>query len=365
MTRIALETCLFTYLMFLGYYSFSLHKQLYILIESLSPHQLIPVIAIHYIHDKTTGYWMSFDYRKQPAKYIHAIVEQHRSCRPDESLMVKSSGMAVRLILFCVVAMKCFVDSSSTFHIRHHMGKCLELRANKLVYSSICRDHFRWKGGAKLIHVPTGKCLVPGGVIGGDSMPSSRGVLLTNNCSGTDAIFQYKEKYHKIKHLMTELCLTPADGIGNDPPDNAGLVLSSSCSVTKAKYWLVPQVLYVVRHFGGMCWKYNKAQSVIELMNTYVCDRFMQQNGKHLQHFATGKCVIPSGGYLRLTSDCSHPETNFDLDGNSIMRQTTSNKCVSTGVNTVSQPAGADLQLMSHCQNADANKMRFFEEKSK
>ncbi len=293
--------------------------------------------------------------------------------------------LSVQLVVLCIFALKCFASSSQTFHIRHHMGKCLEFRSNKIVYSSICRDHFKWKGGARLVHVPTGKCVVPDTTISDDSFGddsfgddsfgddflgddslsgSNQPLILTSSCSGTDSIFQYKGKNHTIKHLMTGKCLAPEDSTANDPADNIGLVLSPDCHANKAKYWLVPQVLYVIRHFGGFCWKYDKGQDVLEIVNTYVCDRFFQQNNKYLRHYATGKCVIFSNGYLRLTSNCSQPETSFNLDSNSILREVTSNKCVRTGHDRVNQPTGTDLQLLASC-GGDAVKTRFFEEKSK
>ncbi len=261
--------------------------------------------------------------------------------------------------ILILLSMQIVISSNlaeDTFHIRHFSGKCLELRRKKLIFSSICRHHFIWKRGAMLIHVPTGKCLAP--------LSSSDGgsVSLTSSCSGKEVLFQHKRKQHAIKHLMSGMCLQPKSNI-EDPVENTELVISAHCEWKCSRFWFIPQVLYVIRHFSGLCWKYSEVDDLIKLVDSHVCDRFLQHNNYHLKHWRTGKCVVFKKSYLRLTADCSEPATSFYLDANNLLHQSQSS-CVRSNSWTAKTRPNA-LLLLHTCANEDAMRTYFYDDKRK
>ncbi len=211
--------------------------------------------------------------------------------------------------------------AENTFQIRNSRGSCLEFNTTSQVFllKSVCAEHFRWKGGIRLFHVPTGRCLVP-------KNGNESSLNLTNVCSETNSLFQHDRATHSIKHLLSGMCVIQENISCSSQKENCEIKLGNNCSSENAKFWLVPQVLYIIRHQNGLCWTYA-AQNLIRFQNTLACDRFFQRNSKHLQHFETGKCVIFSNYYLRLTDDCSDENTLYEIDENFILHETTSSKC--------------------------------------
>ncbi len=263
------------------------------------------------------------------------------------------------LVFICFLTETCFCSNNQmpdTFHVRHYNGKCLEYRTDKLVFSSVCRDHFRWKGGARLVHVRTSKCLVP------QSNPAGGRITLTSSCSGTDTIFQNKLRSNVIKHLMTGKCISPVNE-AKDPADDTELVLRTGCDWSIDKFWLLPQVLYTIRHFGGLCWKYVDSDNLIRLRNTFVCDRFYQQDSKHLRHWRTGKCVIFKNSYLRLVPDCSSPDTIFYLDSKNLLHQTAT-RCVHP-YGGYKYPGPGTRLVFGSCSDVDRIRTYFYDDKRK
>eukprot|EP00794_Sanderia_malayensis_P015161 gene15161-16720_t len=256
-------------------------------------------------------------------------------------------------LLSCLLVGTCFGLSShteDTFHIRHYHGKCLEWNGTALVFKPTCRDHLKWKNGARLFHVPTGKCLT--------FDQATYFLSLTSNCNGTDTLFQHMASTHAIMHLISGHCIKPA-GDGRKP--GTRITFSSNCSTNSAKFWLVPQVLFVIRHFNGFCWKYNAASNLFQLRNTHVCDRFFYRNSKHLRHFATGKCVIPSGGFLTLSSNCPTDKSLLELDTEHRLSHPvtpTRTHCVHPLGGSVNPLPGTKLEFYPAC-NAD-NQIRFY-----
>ena len=143
--------------------------------------------------------------------------------------MSQYATFAVRIVAFsiCIVikvilftTYKCEAQAiSKSFYIRHYSGKCLNYNTAKqaFVFQSVCRDKFRWKGGVRLIHTATKKCVVP--------QSSAVGSLLTTSdqCTGTDSIFQYYISTKMMKHAITSRCLRPDSA--SDPPEDATVAL--------------------------------------------------------------------------------------------------------------------------------------------
>lgn len=131
-----------------------------------------------------------------------------------------SVSIVIQAILFRTYTCEAGLITKS-FYIRHYFGKCLNYDTTRLafVFSSICRDKFRWKGGARLIHTATKKCVVP--------QSSTNGSLLTisDQCTGTDSLFQYDGATKMIKHALTSRCLCPESGA--DPSAEAPVALKS------------------------------------------------------------------------------------------------------------------------------------------
>ena len=248
--------------------------------------------------------------------------------------------------------------SSSAFNIRHYGGKCAEFNENQdaLVFKSVCREQFRWDKGARLVHVPTNKCVVPVAKASGSSLG------LTYNCSGTDTLLTHLAATGSIKHLLSGKCIQPKADTA-EPADNTKLDISEDCSSIKTQFWFVKNTKYVIRHASGLCWVYSSSEDLMKLIDTFVCDRFEQANDKHLKHVATGKCVVYKNDAIRLISDCTSTASLFDLGTNNLLQQTTSLLCAKP--HSASSPSSGDKLVLSPCSDQDHSRFYFHDEQSK
>ena len=256
-------------------------------------------------------------------------------------------------VIYVVVA--CFgAIPDDSFYLHHYGEKCAvaDVTGNFLIFKSVCSDKFRWSEGARLIHVATKKCLVPAAVT------DSSVVQLTGSCSGTDTLFQQLASPGSIKHLVSGKCIQP-ESFGA----KAKMVILSDCSAATTGFWLVREVMYVIKHFSGLCWNYIASENLIRMINTYVCDRFTQVNNNKLQHVATGKCVVFST-YFRLAECASSTALSFDLDADNILHETTTNLCVHVHLGALAPVSGTGV-VLHNCGNEDRLRFYFYDERSK
>ena len=241
----------------------------------------------------------------------------------------------------------------NAFYIRHFHGKCLEYDEARqvLFYVKICREKFQWQGGARLIHIPTNKCITVNATSDGSF------VSLSSQCSGTNSLFKYDENTRVIRHLFSNKCLHPETGDA-DPAINTAIVLKTGCNENINKFYFRKKAYYIIRHFGGLCWVYNSGENLIKLMNPLACDRFEYVNNYHLRHVETGKCVIFSSSYMRLTDDCESPETIYKLNQFSLL-QNGSTSCIHPSNGAISPPNG-DLLILFGNGCANQFRLRFF-----
>ena len=244
-------------------------------------------------------------------------------------------------------------ETSKTYYIRHFYGKCVKYDEARqvLVYGRLCRQKFEWQGGARLIHIPTKKCVTVNATSDGSFLS------LSSQCSGTNSLFQYDESNRVIRHLFTNKYFHPETGVA-EPVNNTAIVLRSGCDVDTNKFYFRKRAYYIIRHFGGLCLVYNSGENLIRLMNPFACDRFEYVNNYHLRHVETGKCVIFSSSYMRLTDDCESQETIYILNQFSLLQQGASN-CIHPLNGALHPPNGNLLHLYSNgC--ADEDRLRFF-----
>ena len=246
-----------------------------------------------------------------------------------------------------------------SFYLRHFFGKCLRYDASlqAIVLGVQCREKFLWKGGARLIHTATNKCLVP--------QSSTDGSLLTlsDQCNGTNSLFMYKASTHIIKHALTGRCFHPQTG-GSDPPNGTALIVRTDCSQNRNKFFLRHQVHYIIRHFSSLCWMYDEIYKIFKLQKSMACDRFEYVNGFHLRHFKTGKCVTPVNWILTLTSDCSSADTVFQLNSWANMQHAPS-VCVHPDGGSISPSVGTRLITFPGCSDEDRLRMYLYDDRGK
>ena len=129
-----------------------------------------------------------------------------------------SISIVIKLILFTTCKCEAALISKS-FYIRHYSGKCLDYNTKHqtFVFHNLCRDKFRWKGGVRLIHTATKKCVVP------QSNAIGSHLTISDQCVGTDSIFQYDDSTKMMKHSLTSRCLRPESR--GDPPVDAPVTL--------------------------------------------------------------------------------------------------------------------------------------------
>ena len=246
-----------------------------------------------------------------------------------------------------------------SFYIRHYFRKCLKYDASlqAIVFEVHCREKFIWKGGARLIHTATNKCLVP--------QSSTDGSLLTvsDQCNGTNSLFMYKASTQVIKHALTGRCLHPQTG-GSDPPKDTALIVKTGCLQNRNKFFLRHQAHYIIRHFSSLCWIYDETNSIFKLQNSMACDRFEYVNGYNLRHFKTGKCVISVNWVLTLTSDCSSANTVFQLNSWANMQHSPS-VCVHPEGGLISPSVGTRLITYPGCSDEDRLRMYLYDDRGK
>ena len=247
---------------------------------------------------------------------------------------------------------------SKTYYIRHFEGKCLEYDEVRqvLVYGKLCREKFEWQDGVRLFHMPTRQCITVNATSDGSFLS------LSSQCSETNTLFQYDESNRVIRHLFSNKCLHPETGDA-DPAINTAIVLKVGCEENINKFYFRKKAYYIIRHFGGLCWVYNSGENLIKLMNPFACDRFEYVNNYHLRHVETGKCVIFSSSYMRLTDDCESPETIYKLNQFSLL-QHGSTSCIHPAGGALYPPNGNFLLLKRNgCFNEDRLRFSLFDDK--
>ncbi|XP_065068714.1 uncharacterized protein LOC135694014 [Rhopilema esculentum] len=244
-------------------------------------------------------------------------------------------------------------EIAKTYYIRHFEGKCVEYDDARqvLVYGRLCREKFEWQGGVRLVHIPTKKCININATSDGSFLS------LSSKCSDTNSLFQYDENNRVIRHLFTNKCLHPETG-NADPAINTAIVLKSGCDGKTNKFYFRKKAYYIIRHFGGLCWVYTSGENLIKLRDLLACDRFEYVNNYHLRHVETGKCVIFSSSYLRLTDDCESPETVHKLNQFSLL-QNGPTDCIHP-LNGALYPANGNLLTLESNGCTDEDRLRFF-----
>ncbi|XP_065055685.1 uncharacterized protein LOC135684176 isoform X2 [Rhopilema esculentum] len=275
-------------------------------------------------------------------------------------------SMAMRVaIMFAqalLLMLQCHIVASREFHvtnayyIRHYNGRCLEYDGIRqvLFYGRVCREKFEWQEGARLIHIPTKKC------VSVNSTSDGTFLSLTSQCSGTSSLFQYDHNNRVISHRSSNKCLHPADE-GADPIANTGVVLKTGCDKNTNKYYFRETVYFIIRHIGGLCWVYDLNHSIVRLSNKVACDRFEYVNDKLLRHVETGKCVIFSSSYIRLTDDCRSAQPMYG-DEHSLLHYGVS-QCVQPASVALSPPVNNELVLLNSCINEDRLRFYFYDDK--
>ena len=238
------------------------------------------------------------------------------------------------------------VNLKETQYLRHFYGNCLEydVKRQVFIYATICREKFQWSGGAKIVHIPTTKCLTVNSTADGSFL------TLTSQCNGRNSLFQYDESKHVIIHVISGKCLYPETN--KIPPSNDAVILQSGCSSGHAnKYWFRPTAYYIIRHSSGLCWQYNAGDNQIKLRDSY-CDRFYYENDYRLKDVYTGKCVWQSAtNLLILTSDCASVTNEYKLTESSNMELSTG-RCLHPLVHHT-YPRDQPMGTNHGCSNAD------------
>lgn len=243
-----------------------------------------------------------------------------------------------------------------TYYLRHFYGKCLEYDANRqvFVYATICREKFQWSSGAKIVHIPTAKCLTVNSTADGSFL------TVTSQCNGRSSLFQYDELKHVIIHLISGKCLYPETN--NIPLPKDAVVLKSGCSSGHTnKYWFRPIAYYIIRHSSGFCWQYNADDDQIKLRDSR-CDRFYYENDYRLKHVNTRKCVWQSKtNFLILTSDCDSVTNQYKLTASSQMQLSTA-RCLSP-LGDLQNPRDQPMETNHNCSYTDRKRFQFYDER--
>ena len=251
-------------------------------------------------------------------------------------------------------------SNCKSFYIRHYSGRCLAYDTNchALVFENHCLEKFRWKDGARLIHTATSKCLVPQGNADGSR------VNISDQCNGTNSLFQYNAQSQSFKHLLSGRCLHPDTGATN-PSQPTPVILKANCSLQSSKYVLRHTAQFIIRHFSSLCWVYDQTDSFFKLQNTLGCDRFEYIYAKNLLHMKTGKCVFLLGKKLSLTSNCTSSATEFKFDSKSLINHVSSKQCVHPEDGLVSPSSGTPLSTFSSCADEDRHRMMKYNDRGK
>ena len=251
---------------------------------------------------------------------------------------------SIWLVLAIVVQIPCISSESidSSFYLLHHDGQGVSFDKDSKVLTlhSTLSQRFRWKG-LFLMHVPTNQCVVP-------SEEGKAMLSLSALCGSNDTYFHYETQSHMIRHLKSGKCLQPA----NDTFPNRTLVLEQDCQNGNSMFWQIPEALYIIRHFGGLCWVYYTPLDVLKLQKTHICDRFVFDSEWHLKHYRTGKCVYFHLGFLRLTTDCNTTKNSFIHTANATLENLSSHQCVKPFLGGAAPLPAADL-ILTECVEED------------
>lgn len=271
--------------------------------------------------------------------------------------IMKKTSFTFFVILFgSIIVVNGAVDKS--FYIRHHSGKCLsfDTSSGTLVFHSICSEKFRWGSGSRLVHEITSKCISPISANSGSNIGLS-------NCSGSSSLYTYNQRNRKLVHLQTEFCLQPSTG-AESPADNENLIFKEGCASDTSKFYFIARAYYVIRHkASSFCWVYDTEDDRLELMNTYVCDRFEYINSKHLRHVASGKCVqAKENGDIGILPDCTSTKSIHNLLSSDILHSPEVDKCVRPNSDSTSPPE-KDQMVYSACSVVDKYQWEFHDDR--
>ena len=121
-----------------------------------------------------------------------------------------------------------------SFVVRHYGGLCVEVEeaSQRLVLSLTCGDKFKIIGRRHLKHMYSDKCVVP--------VNTSQQIELTlsDNCSTSQSVFQYKRSGHLFKHLQSNDCIQSENGKVY-PTTGAKLVLATCEEYSHMEFRLV------------------------------------------------------------------------------------------------------------------------------
>eukprot|EP00794_Sanderia_malayensis_P018635 gene18635-20517_t len=127
-------------------------------------------------------------------------------------------------------ALEPVIPKVRTFSIRHYGGLCLSYRAsnNRLRLISSCTEKFTLTSTHALMHVQSGKCVLPAGTFNGAS------IGLSSDCNDANARFQQTASF-SIKQLSTGKCVHPYMGSAS-PSIDTDAVIYSGCDDKRVQF---------------------------------------------------------------------------------------------------------------------------------
>ena len=255
---------------------------------------------------------------------------------------------------FCRIGCE-FSHDFGSFYIRHYFGKCLEYNDTHRVFTfaSICREKFRWSSGARLFHIPTGKCA------GVNSTDEGAYLVLSNRCTSTSTLFQYDEGDRVFFHLVSGRCLHP-ENAASSPDSLTAVVLKAGCTENASKFYFRQHAYYVIRHSGGFCFS-RSSGSLMKLANYATCQRFHFENNYILKHVRTGYCLSLSKDRIDLPNRCVSPQPIFAQMKNSTIHLNATH-CLQPKSGRINPPH-YDTILQAACTEEKYKKFDFLDER--
>ncbi|GEA01546.1 ricin-type beta-trefoil lectin domain protein [Alteromonas macleodii] len=146
-------------------------------------------------------------------------------------------------IIFVAIASLSTSFKLSAQTIEHSSGKCLRTANNsnsppngtQVVLTDNCTGgaaQFSWTSGGSIKHVPSNKCVHPGG----SPNPSNGTVLvLWEGCDFADRIRFRRTSLDSLQQVSSGKCVHPGDGSAN-PSNGTGLVMWDGCNETRLAF---------------------------------------------------------------------------------------------------------------------------------
>lgn len=163
--------------------------------------------------------------------------------------------------------------------------------------------------------------------------------------------------------LITGLCVQ-TDGSPSVPAENANLQLGQCKQSDNEKFWLIPRIMYTIRHHSGLCLHHSTGDNLFKLQSRQICDRFMFDGiFMKLLHVKTRKYLCEASSFMQAEGTCdAHDSLSYYSPDSFSLKSDAPTRCLQPAGGLLSPVVGTKL-ILGPCSSEARFHFKLYDER--